>query len=108
MIFFGERTNQRLFSASAFFASVKTKRSKKAAFLHKIFCPKVAHKNSLWISLRIILKEIFFYHARGRKLFSFYIAVVVWRFRANSFFSSSSLSLRLFLLPAREKVKEAS
>jgi hypothetical protein len=48
-----------------FFASVKNEEIKKAAFFAQNFLPKVAHKNSLWISLRRILKEIFFYHARA-------------------------------------------
>ena len=66
MWFFGERTNlfQREFflPLEAFLQCIR-KRSKKLLFLcvAKIFCTKVAHKNSLWISL----KEIFFYHARA-------------------------------------------
>ena len=74
-----------------------------------LFCPKL-HKKISRISLTtkgdILLSRARINTHTEEALFSFYC-----RCRsvfARSFFSSSSLSLRLFLLPPREKVKEAS
>jgi hypothetical protein len=97
MIFFVERTNP----PTAFFCLPEEIKKK------RLFCPKL-HKNS-----RISLNnkgDIFLLRARinthAEALLSFYCCRC--SVFARSFFSSSSLSLRLFLLPPREKVKEAS
>jgi len=82
MIFFGERTNlfQRLFSASAFFASLLLLgRDQKSCFFAQNFLPKkIAQKFSLDLSYRRYFSITRAHkYTRGRKLFSFYIAVVV-------------------------------